>query len=117
MVHIKQDTCKVDWELDKTLKTAHGIFKHSSARRADYLADNDIIDQHDDQAMRSLFPLKFCGHRWLENGKATTHFMEIKEKVAKYLVLSKERKNWPAKDERFPLLLKNTKSKIFPAYC
>ena len=66
--------------------------------------------------MKSLFPLKFCGHRWLENGKAITLFMEIKEKVAKYLTLLKERKNWPAKDDRFPLLLKNTKSKIFPAY-
>ena len=43
--------------------------------------------------------------------------MEIREKVAKYLTLSKKRKNWPAKDERFPLLLKNTKSKVFPAYC
>ena len=43
--------------------------------------------------------------------------MEIKEKVAKYLTLSKEQKNWPAKDGRFPLLIKNTKSKIFPAYC
>ena len=67
--------------------------------------------------MKSLFPLKFCGHRWLENGKTISRFMEIKEKVTKYLTLSKERKNRPVKDERFPLLLKNTKSKFFPANC
>ena len=104
---------KVDWELDKTLKAAHGIFKHSPTRRADYLVDNDTNDQHDDEAMKSLFPHKFCGHRWLENGKAITRFMEIKEKVARYLTLSKERKNWPEKYERFPFLPKSTKSKIF----
>ena len=43
--------------------------------------------------------------------------MEIKDKIAKSVTLSKERKNWLAKDERFPLLLKNKNSKIFPAYC
>lgn len=108
---------KVDWDVDKTLKAAHGIFKQSPARRADYLADNDIIDQPNDQAKKSLFPLKFCGHRWLENGKAITRFLEILNKIVIYLTQSKERKAWPAKDERFPLLFKNTKSKIFPAYC
>ena len=54
---------KVDWELDKIFKAAHGIFKHSPTRRADYLADNDIIDQLDDQTVKSLFPFKFFGHR------------------------------------------------------
>ena len=67
--------------------------------------------------MKLFFPLKFCGHRWLENGKALTRFMEISEKIANYLTLLKKIKTWPPKDERFPLLLKNTKSKIFPAYC
>ena len=43
--------------------------------------------------------------------------MEISEKIANYLTLSKKRKTWPPKDERLPLLLKNTKSEIFPAYC
>ena len=43
--------------------------------------------------------------------------MEISEKIANYLTLLKERKIWPPKDEGFPLLFKNTKSKIFPAYC
>ena len=55
---------KVDWELDKTLKAAHGIFKHSPARRADYLADNDIIDQHDGQAMKSQILRPQMARKW-----------------------------------------------------
>ena len=99
------------------MKATYGIFKQSPARRADFLSDNNIVDCHDDQTMKSFFSHKICGHRWLENGKALTRCMEISEKRANYLTLSKERKTWPPKDERFPLLLKNTKSKIFPAYC
>lgn len=45
MVHIKRGHSKKDWDLDKILKAAHGISKDSPARRAVYLADNDIIDQ------------------------------------------------------------------------
>ena len=112
----KTEHKKTDWEVEKRLEAAYGIFKQSPTRRADFLSYNDIVDRHDDQTMKSFFPLKFCGHRWLENGKALTRFMEISEKIANYLTLLKERKTWPPKDERFPLLLKNTKSKIFPAH-
>lgn len=45
MLHIKRGHSKKDWDLDKILKAAHGISKDSPARRAVYLADNDIIDQ------------------------------------------------------------------------
>ena len=98
------------------MKAAYGIFKQSPARRADFLPDNDIADQHDDQTMKSVFPYEFCGHRWLKNGKVLTRFMEISEKIASYLKLLKERKTCPPKVKRFRLLLKNTKSKIFLAY-
>ena len=39
---------KIDWDVGETLKAVHGIFKHAPARRVDYLADNDIIDRHND---------------------------------------------------------------------
>ena len=42
--------------------------------------------------------------------------MEISDKVVTYMTQSKGQKTCPAKDERFPLLLKNTKPMIFPAY-
>ena len=67
--------------------------------------------------MKFIFPLKFCGHRRLENGKTIIRFMEISDKVAACMTKSKEWKTWPAKDERFCLLLKNTKPKTFSAYC
>ena len=43
--------------------------------------------------------------------------MEVSDKVAIFLAKSKERKKFPVKDERFPLLLQSTNSKIFLVYC
>ena len=60
---------ETDWELEKNLKAAHGIFKKSPARRADYLSANGHEERYDDKSLCAFFPLKFCGHRWLENGK------------------------------------------------
>ena len=71
-----------DWEVQKTLKASHSIFKTSPARRSDFLSDNHIEYRHDDQTVKSNFPLKFCGHRWLENGKALTRFLEVVDKLA-----------------------------------
>ena len=108
---------ETDWELEKTLKAAHGIFKKSPARRAGYLSANGHEERYDDKSLCAFFPLKFCGHRWLENGKAITRFLEIIDKLATFMTNLKESKRFPKNDERFPLLLCNTKSKIFPAYC
>ena len=65
--------------------------------------------------MKFLFSLKFCGHRRLENGKVIIRFMEISDKVVTYMTQSNGQKICPAKGERFPLLLNNTKPIIFPA--
>ena len=62
------------------MKATYGIFKQSPTRQADFLSDNDIVDCHDDQMMKSFFPHKICGHRWLENDKTLTRFMKISEK-------------------------------------
>ena len=75
------------------MKAAYGIFKQSPAKRADFLSDNDIADQHDDQTLKSFFPLEFCGHKWLENGKAFTRFMEISEKNSKLSYIVEGEKN------------------------
>ena len=47
----------------------------------------------------------FCGHRWLENGKILTRFLKVIEMMEKFLREYKAAKKFPAKDERFPLLL------------
>ena len=100
-----------DWEVAQTLQAAHGIFKKSPARRSDYLLDNGMAKNQNDQTLKSDFPLKFCGHCWLENGKCTrkyTRSMDLIDKISIFLKKSKdeERKNFDAKDEHFPLLLK-----------
>ena len=53
---------ETDWELEKTLKAVHGIFKKSPARRADYLSANGHEERYDDKSLCAFFPLKFCGH-------------------------------------------------------
>ena len=106
-----------DWEVGKTLKAAHGVFKTSPARISDYLSDNNISSRQNDRSVKGNFTLKFCGHRWLKNGKTIARFLEIIDKLSTFMVKSKDRKNFDKRDERFPLLLKNTTSKIFPAYC
>ena len=59
------------------MKAAYGVFKKNSpARRSDHITANDLEERHDDNSMTQLFPLKFCGHRWLENGKVLTRFLE-----------------------------------------
>ena len=42
--------------------------------------------------------------------------LEIIDQLSVFLKKSKDRKNFDPKDERFPLFLKNTSSKIYPAY-
>ena len=56
---------QINWDLEKNMKAAHGIFKKSTARKSDYLAANDIEMTDDDSSVSEHFPLKFCGHRWL----------------------------------------------------
>ena len=40
---------ETDWEVEKNLKAAWGIFKTSPARRSDYLSDNGIEERYDDK--------------------------------------------------------------------
>ena len=47
-----------DWEVGKTLKAAHGIFKKSPARRSDYLEDNEIDNRQNDQSNEGKFPFE-----------------------------------------------------------
>ena len=105
-----------DWEVGKTLKAGHSVFKKSPARRSDYLNDNDLSVSTSEQAAKVYFPLKWCGHRWLENGKCIDRFLDVMSKLSVFLDKSKDRKNFDKKDERFPLLLKNTSSKLFSVY-
>ena len=73
-----------EWELDLFLKNCFSIFKRSPARRSDYLQANDIHVSHEGRDKSYLFPLKFCGHRWLENSKSLNRILEIFDKLKNY---------------------------------
>lgn len=80
------------------MKAGHGIFKKSPARKSDYLAANDIEMTNDDSSVSENFPVKFCGHRWLENGKVLTRFVKLIEMTVKFLKEYKAAKKFSAKD-------------------
>ena len=90
-----------DWNLDKLLKEIYSIFKLSSARRVDYLKVNELLESHESKSLAYLFPQKFCGHRWLVNGKALKRGIELHSYFKRYFSYLKEKKKKPPKDGRF----------------
>ena len=68
-----------NWELAKYLKGCYFVFKKSPARRSDYLEVNDLLESHLGRDSSYLFPLKYCGHRWMKNTKAITRVKEISD--------------------------------------
>ena len=49
------------------LKSLHSLFHDAPARREDYIRI----------AGSEVFPLEFCGHRWLEDKRVTERALEI----------------------------------------
>ena len=70
---------KSEWNIDKFCKAIYSIFKKSPARREDYLETNELMESHEDKDVAYLFPRRFCGHRWLENGQAITTLPFLKK--------------------------------------
>ena len=62
---------KTDWTHDIVLRNCYSIFKKCPAKCSDYLEANDLQESHEGKSTVCLFPLRYCGHRWLENEKAT----------------------------------------------
>jgi hypothetical protein len=65
----------VQWKLDSVLSAAYYLFKDSPARRAEYTALTGS----------TIFPLKYCRTRWLDNGPAARRFIDIFKGLQKYL--------------------------------
>ena len=55
--------------MGKKLNAPRSIFKKSSAQRSDCLSVNNIDCRNDYNSVKGLFPLKYVGHKWLENGQ------------------------------------------------
>ena len=66
-----------DRNLVKVLKNLYSIFKKYPAKRLDHQEAIDLQESHENKSTAYLFPLKYFGHRWLENGKAVKRLIEL----------------------------------------
>ncbi|KAK9976520.1 hypothetical protein ABG768_021725 [Culter alburnus] len=55
------------WQVEKLLRAMHILFNNVPARREDYVT----------VTKSSVFPLSFCGHRWLENLPVVERALEV----------------------------------------
>ena len=75
---------RTDWNLEASLKSFYKSFNDSPARRADYLELNGLNEMHDQKCSSYLFPMKYCGHRWLENIPVIDRIIKILPKLKVY---------------------------------
>ena len=55
------------WKLDQVLRSMHFLFDDAPARREDFCKVTES----------SIFPIPFCGHRWVENEKVISRAIDI----------------------------------------
>ncbi|KAL6491477.1 hypothetical protein MHYP_G00018220 [Metynnis hypsauchen] len=70
------------WQIEKVLRALHSLFNCAPARREDFSS----------ATKSSVFPLPFCGHRWLENLLAIERAVEVWPSIVKYVDLVKTKK-------------------------
>ena len=102
-----------DWNLDKLLEAIYSIFKLSPTQREDYLKANELLESHESKSVAYLFPQKFCGHRWLENGQALKRAIKLHSYLKRYFSYLKEEKKIPPKDDCFTTILNKM---VFPLH-
>lgn len=70
------------WDLENFLKSLFYLFQDSPARREDFMKITNC----------SALPLKFCGHRWLENIPAAERAIAIWPAILEYIISAKNGK-------------------------
>ena len=63
------------WAMEKLLRALHYLFRNVPARREDYVS----------LTKSSIFPLPFCGHRWIENAPVAERAIEVWPNIGKYV--------------------------------
>lgn len=63
------------WQVDKVLQSLHNVFHNTLARREDFPTCTKS----------SIFPLPFCGHRWIENLPVVSRAIEMWPTVEMYV--------------------------------
>lgn len=92
------------WNIDKLCKFSYSIFKKAPARREDYLRVNELLESHLHKEVAYLFPQKFAGHRWLENGKALRRQLETNGYLKRFMKFCVDEKKMPKSDDRFTIV-------------
>ena len=79
---------KTNWGIDSILKALHNLFDKSPAKREDFSKTTKT----------DVFPLQFCGHRWLEDKKVADRALEIWSHITTYIseILMKPKHKIPA---------------------
>ena len=77
---IKAGLKECGWEIDTLLRSLYYLFHDSPARRDDFLSCTNS----------KLLPLKFCGHRWLENIPAAQRAITVWPAVVSYVDKAKK---------------------------
>ena len=79
---------KTNWGIDSILKALHNLFDKSLAKQEDFRKTTKT----------DVFPLQFCGHRWLEDKKVADRALEITLHITTYIseILKKPKHKIPA---------------------
>ena len=96
-------------EISKSSSCISFNFQKSPTRNG-FLLANELHESHDGKDTNYLFPLKYCGHMWLENGKVMSRLIEILQMVCKYI---DSLKKVPKNDERFTVVKEACHNPIF----
>lgn len=75
----------VGWAVAKFLRATYNLFHHVPCRRADFI----------EFTKSTLFPLPFCGVRWVENGKVAERCVKVVPYLKIYVAECEKRKCEP----------------------
>ena len=93
------------WTVQKTLSSLYWLFKDSPARREDYIKVTGS----------SVFPLKFCQHRWLENVSVAERALEVWPHIVKYVNAVKAKKVTDPKSKSYETISGSCCDPLMPA--
>ena len=101
-----KDGCEAaGWTVQKTLGSLYWLFKDSPARRDDY---SKVTGS-------SVFPLKFCQHRWLENVAVAERALEVWPDIVTFVNAVKEKKVKDPKTKSYEIIKSSCSDPLMPA--
>lgn len=102
----KKGANESQWNVEDVLSSLHWLFVDSSARREDY---TEITSN-------TVFPLKFCKHRWVENVPVALRAQHIWNNVKLYIEkVQTEKKYAVPKSKSFRVISDAVKDPLMPA--